>query len=61
MPFRYRCSTVGCDFDHFSPGIASAHESEDGHNCESYTVDQDDGYTWQGQKKPPSEVSGKSK
>ena len=50
MPFRYRCATVGCYFDHFSPAIATAHESEDGHNCESYTVEVDDGYTWDGQK-----------
>ena len=49
MPFRYRCMEPGCDFDHFSPGFASAHENNEGHDVESYGVDQDDGYTWQGQ------------
>lgn len=46
MPFRYRC--LECEFDHFSPGVTSAHEANEGHECESYTVDQEDGYNWQG-------------
>lgn len=50
MPFRYRCLTEDCSVDTHSPGIASAHESNDGHEMESYTVDQD-GYTWQGIEK----------
>lgn len=50
MPFRYRCTEDGCDFDHFSPGLTSAHEGNTGHDCETYSVDQDDGYNWQGQE-----------
>ena len=49
MPFRYRCDD--CRFDHWSPGIASAHEANTGHDIEPYSVDQEDGYTWQGAKK----------
>jgi len=42
VPFRYRCATIGCDFDHFSPGVATAHESLDGHNCEVYNPQEAD-------------------
>jgi len=52
MPFRYRC--LDCEFDHFSPGLTSAHENNQGHRCESYTVDQEDGCNWQGQETAPS-------
>jgi len=48
MPFRYECTE--CDFDHFSPGVASAHEANENHRVEPYSVDESDGYTWQGAK-----------
>lgn len=55
MPFRYRCTEPDCGFDHFSPGMTSAHEHNTGHEVESYTVDQDDGYSWDGQRMPEAE------
>lgn len=40
MPFRYRCTDDDCEFDHHSPGLAMAHEANEDHECETYTVDE---------------------